>query len=166
MIPLGRVVNTHGVRGELRFLPYASPCPTLRKDLPIALQEQDEAVRFYVVEGVRPHSSFVLIQLQGVTSLTQAQALRNCVLSVEEQFLPPLLDGEFYHYQTVGLSVWTTNDECIGTISRVFFSGGHDIWVVQQGEKEHMIPVTDEIVRILDIPGGCVVIELLAGLLE
>lgn len=166
LIPLGRVVNSHGVRGELRFLPYASPCPTLRKDLTIALQEKKGGSRFYIVESVRPHAPFLLIRLQGVTSLTQAEALRDCILAVEEHLLPPLPDGEFYHYQTVGLRVFTVNDEFIGTIAHVFFSGGHDVWVVRHGETEHMIPVTEEIVRVVDIPGGRVVIEPLAGLLE
>lgn len=166
LIPLGRLVNTHGVRGELRFLPYAFPCSTLQKDLTVSLQGKDGAVRLCIVESVRPHAPFLLVRFQGVTSLVHAQALRDCILAVEEQILPPLPEGEFYHYQTVGLRVFTTTDELIGTIEQVFFSGGHDVWVVRHGKKEHMIPVTEEIVRTIDIPSGRVVIEPLAGLLD
>jgi 16S rRNA processing protein RimM len=154
------------VHGELRFLPYAFPCPTLQKDLTVSLHGKDGSVRLCIVESVRPHPPFLLIRLAGVTSLAQAQALRDCILAVEEQLLPPLAEGEFYHYQIVGLKVFTTTGELIGTIVHVFFSGGHDVWVVRHGEKEHMIPVTDEVVRAIDIPGGRVVIEPLAGLLE
>jgi len=88
------------------------------------------------------------------------------IIAVEEQALPPLPDGEFYYYQLIGLPVFTTSGELIGSIAQVFFSGGHDILVVQHGEKEYMIPVTEEIVRSLDIPGRRVVIEPLEGLLE
>jgi 16S rRNA processing protein RimM len=85
---------------------------------------------------------------------------------VEESILPPVQEGEFYYYQVIGLHVRTTAGRDIGVISRVFFSGGHDIWVVQQGEKEYLIPVTEEIVRVIDIPGGHAVIEPLDGLLD
>jgi 16S rRNA processing protein RimM len=166
LIPLGRLVNTHGVRGELRFLPYAPPCPTLQKGLPVALQGKDEPARFSLIEGVRPHPPFLLLRFQGISSLTQARVLQGSILSVKEQFLPPLSDGEFYHYQTVGLAVFTTTNEQVGTIVQVFFSGGHDVWVVRREKKEHMIPVIDEIVRSIDIPGGRVVIEPVAGLLD
>jgi 16S rRNA processing protein RimM len=166
LIPLGRLVNTHGVRGELRFLPYAFPCPTLQKGVTVSLQGKDGDARLCTVERVRPHAPFLLVRFQGVTSITHAQTLRDCIVAVEEQLLPPLPEGEFYHYQTVGLHVFTTTDELIGTIEQVFFSGGHDVWVVRHGKKEHMIPVTEEIVRIIDIPSGRVVIEPLAGLFD
>lgn len=166
LIPLGRLVNTHGVRGELRFLPYAFPCPTLRKGLAVSLQGKTGPAGWYTVESVRPHAPFVLLRLQGITSLEQAQTLRDAILSVEEGLLPPLQEGEFYYYQIIGLQVWTTAGERVGTIAQVFFSGGHDIWVVRQGKKEYMIPVTEEIVRSIDIPGGRVIIEPIAGLLD
>ena len=166
VVPLGRLVNTHGVRGELRFLPYAFPCPTLKKGLTIFLTGKDGTVRLFTVESVRPHSPFLLVRLQGIASLEQANELRDSIVSVEEHILPPLQDGEFYYYQVIGLNVVTTAGESIGAIVRVFFSGGHDVWVVKQGKKEHMIPVIDEIVRSIDIAGGRAVIEPLPGLLE
>ncbi|MBI3301998.1 MAG: 16S rRNA processing protein RimM [Deltaproteobacteria bacterium] len=163
---MGRLVNTHGVRGELRLLPYAFPCPTLQKSLAVSLQGKTGPAHWYTLESVRPHAPFVLVRLQGVNSLEQAQALHGAVVSVEEDRLPPLREGEFYYYQAIGLHVFTTAGEPIGTIAQVFFSGGHDIWVVRQGKKEYLLPVTEEVVRTIDIPGGRAIIEPIEGLLE
>ncbi len=165
-IPLGRLVNTHGVRGELRFLPYAFPCSTLQTGLTVSLLGRDGQVRHLIVEGVRTHAPYRLIRLQGIVSLEQAQALCDSVLSVEDHVLPPLQDGEFYYYQVIGLDVVTNTGEPIGSIAHVFFTGGHDVWVVRQGTTEHMIPVTDEIVRSIDLAGKRAVIKPLPGLLE
>jgi 16S rRNA processing protein RimM len=107
-----------------------------------------------------------LVKLAGVDSLAHAETLREQVVAVEETVLAPLKDGEFYYYQVIGLTVWTTQGAKVGEIVHAFFSGGHDIWVVRQGEKEYLIPVTDEIVRAIDIPGKQATIEPLAGLLE
>lgn len=166
MVPLGRVVNTHGVRGEVKFLPYASPCSTLQSGITVSLQGKAGEVRALFVEGVRPQPPFLLLRFQGVSALEQAQTLRESVLAIAADLLPPLAEGEFYYYQVVGVPVFTSAGECLGEISQVFFSGGHDIWVVQQGEKEYMIPVTEEIVRSIDLPGRRIVIEPLEGLLD
>lgn len=150
----------------MKFLPYAPPCLTLQKGITVSLQGKTGEVRSLIVEGVRPQPPFFLLRLQGITSLEQAQTLRDSVLAVEAHLLPPLAEGEFYYYQVVGLPVFTSSGECLGSITQVFFSGGHDVWVVQQGEKEYMIPVTEEIVRSIDMPGRRIVIEPLEGLLD
>jgi 16S rRNA processing protein RimM len=134
--------------------------------LRVSLQGKDGKGYSLTIESVRSHARFLLVRFQDVTALDQAQALREAVVLVEECLLPPLQDGEFYYYQIVDLPVFTTSGEEIGTITQVFFSGGHDVWVVRQGKKEYLIPVIDEIVRSIDIAAGRIVIEPMAGLLE
>jgi len=166
LVPLGRLGKTHGVRGELRFSPYAFPCPTLQQGLRVSLQQVDGQVCQLTVASIRQHVPFLLIRFEEVASLDQARELRNATLSVEEQWISPLGEGEFYYYQIIGFKVFTTAGERLGHIVQVFFSGGHDVWVVRQGQKEYLIPVVDEIVRSIDIPGGRVIIEPIEGLLE
>jgi len=167
-VALGRLGRTHGVRGELRFFPYAFPCPTLQAGCVVFLHRTGEDIcpLSLTVESVRRQTSFLLVRFQEVSSLEQAQALRNAVVSIEERWVPPAPEGEFYYYQVIGLNVLTTAGEHVGQIAQAFFSGGHDVWVVRQDKKEHLIPVTEEIVRSIDIPGGCVVIEPMKGLLD
>ncbi|MGE0822454.1 MAG: ribosome maturation factor RimM [Candidatus Binatia bacterium] len=165
-VSLGRTGGPHGVRGELRFLPYAFPCKTLREGVTIFLHAENELPQAYTVEKVRPHPPCLLLKLQGVDSRESAQTLREKTLAVEKDVLPPLQEGEFYYYQVIGLSVYTTSGQLLGSIRTAFCSGGNDIWVVHQGKKEYLIPVTEEIVRTIDIPGGKVVIEPMPGLLD
>lgn len=165
-VELGRLGKPHGVRGELRFLPHAFPCPTLQKGLAVLLQKEDGDARPFTVERVRRRAPLLLVRFQGIASLEQAQALCNAVVAVEACWLPPVQEGEFYYYQMIGLQVLTTAGEDVGRIDQVFFSGGHDVWVVRQGKNEHLIPVTEEIVRSIDVAGGRVVIEPMEGLLD
>lgn len=166
LIPLGRLVNTQGVSGELRLLPHSFPCPTLSSGLTVFLQDAHGPLHTHTVVSVRPRAPFVIVRLASVDSLDHAETLCNMTVLVEETVLPPLNDGEFYYYQVIGLTVRTTTGKEIGEIVQVFFSGGHDVWVVRQGEREYLIPVTEEIVRSIDIPGKQAIIEPLAGLLE
>ena len=166
LVSLGRLVKTHGVGGELRLRPYAFPCPTLKKDLVVQLQDRAGRLTPARITKLRPRPPFLLVAFEGVVSREQAQLLCDRTVAVGEHQLPPLQDNEFYYYQVIGLTVLTTAGQEIGTVREVFFSGGHDVWVVRQGKKEYMIPITQEIVRSLDIPGRQAVIEPLDGLLD
>ncbi|MSQ47722.1 MAG: 16S rRNA processing protein RimM [Deltaproteobacteria bacterium] len=166
LIPLGRLVNTHGIRGDVRLLPHSFPCRTLYPGLTVFLQDAQGQLFTHKVVGARPRAPFVILTLDGVDSIDRAETLRDMTVAVEETVLPPLEDGEFYYYQVIGLAVRTTAGTDIGEITQVFFSGGHDIWVVRQGEKEYLIPVIEDIVRSIDIPGKQAIIEPLAGLLD
>jgi 16S rRNA processing protein RimM len=132
----------------------------------VHLQGKAGSLGSWVVERVRLHAPLILVKLQDIDSLEQAVTVREAIVSVAEHQLPPLQDGEFYYSQVIGLTVLTTAGEKIGTIAQVFFSGGHDVWVVRHGKQEHLIPVIDEIVRSIDISSGQAIIEPIAGLLE
>ena len=166
LIELGRVVNTHGVRGEVRFLPYAPPCPTLRSGLTVMLRKKDQAGQTFDVAQVRTHASFLLLKFKGIDSRDHAETLRDSALLVAKEILPPLQEGEFYYYQVIGLPVRTTADEMVGTITQVFSTGGHDVWVVHNGKKEYLIPVVEDIVQTIDIEHRQVIIAPPEGLLK
>ena len=165
-IELGRVVNTHGVRGEVRFLPHSSPCLTLRPGLRVTLCKPDASEEEVELKQVRPHAPFLLLKFVGVDSRDRAEALRESGLFVDESDLPQLQAGEFYHYQVIGLPVRTLTHESIGTIEEVLTTPGHDVFVVRDGEKEYLIPVVEEVVRTISIEERLVIIDPPAGLLE
>jgi 16S rRNA processing protein RimM len=165
LISLGRVVNTHGVRGYMRLLPHHFPCPTLKNSVAVFLRSEGGSPLAYQVEKTRSHRPFILLKLKGVESIEMAQALVGTTLLVKEQDLPPLREGEFYHYQVIGIEVVTTKGTLLGTIKEVFSTGSNDVWVIRQGRREYLIPVIDEVVRSLDIPGKKATIEPQEGLL-
>jgi 16S rRNA processing protein RimM len=148
------------------LLPYAFPCQTLRPGLTVWIQGKHGPGCSYTIASIRSHEPVLLVKLQGIDTLTQARELRDAVVSVKEHLLAPLHDSEFYYYQVIGLKVCTCAGKQVGTITQTFFSGGHDVWVVRQGKTEYLIPVTEEIVRTIDLPGKQVIIEPLTGLLE
>ena len=109
---------------------------------------------------------FVLLKLAGVDSLDHAETLREMTVAVEESALTSPERWGVLLLPSRRTSCANNHRTEIGEICQVFFSGGHDIWVVRQGEKEYLIPVTEEIVRVIDIPGRQAIIEPLAGLLD
>ncbi len=163
---LGTLVNTHGVRGELRLRPHNPDTAAVSPGAPLFLR-RDGKTREVCVLGVRPHKNYLLLTIEGVDSMTAAEALVGGELLIAADLLPALEEGEVYHYQLVGCRVVTTAGEEIGEVTEIFTTAANDVCVVRRSQgQEVMIPLIAEVVREIDTAAGRLVIEPLPGLLD
>jgi 16S rRNA processing protein RimM len=127
---------------------------------------KDGATAPLKLEGAKPHKRQLLVHLEGIDSINDAEQWIGAVVSVPEADLPPLGENEYYYYQVVGLDVFDTKGARIGTIARLWPTPGGDLYVVKDGEKEYLIPVVKEIVTKIDFAAGRVIVDPPEGLLE
>ena len=80
--------------------------------------------------------------------------------------MPAPADGEFYYHELAGFAVATSDGRALGTVATTFSTGLNDVWVVRDGEHEHLIPVIADVVRRIDRDGRRIVIEAIPGLLD
>jgi 16S rRNA processing protein RimM len=106
------------------------------------------------------------MHLDGVDSRSAAESLRGARILVPAADLPPAAPDEFYWHEIAGYRVETTGGRALGTIAEVFATGLNDVWVVREGEREHLIPVIADVVRAIHRTERRVVIEPLPGLLD
>jgi len=78
----------------------------------------------------------------------------------------PLPEGQYYHYQIIGLQVRTTQGELIGTITRVLTGKSNDNYIVQGTKGEILIPAIEDVVKSIDLEQGFMTIEAIEGLLN
>jgi 16S rRNA processing protein RimM len=165
LIEIGRLVKLHGVRGELRMLPY-NPDSTLAADLPALLVRTPQGLRELAVAGVRPHKRFLLFRFEGIDGADQAAPLVGSEVCVRAEQLPPLGPDEAYHIDLIGCSVETEDGTRLGEVSDILITGSNDVCVVRDGEREVLIPLIDDVIVRLDTEGGKIVIRPLPGLLD
>jgi 16S rRNA processing protein RimM len=96
--------------------------------------------------------------------MNQAQALTGKDLFIDKDRLPRLPPGEYYHFQLIGLSVETKEGKPLGTLRAVFETGGHDVYVVEKGGKELLIPAIEQVIGEVDLLNGKLVVDLPEGL--
>jgi 16S rRNA processing protein RimM len=162
---LGEIVATHGIEGWLKLVPYNPETTTLSSGKETYL-EKDGGRTVVTLAGVKPHKNQLLIRLCGIDHINDAKKWIGAILSIPEADLPPLAENEYYYYQVVGLEVFDTKGARIGTIARLWPTAGGDLYVVEDGDKEYLIPVVKEIVTKIDFDAGRVIIDPPAGLLE
>lgn len=166
LISIGRLVNVHATRGELRLLPFNPATTLLAPGTDVVLRCNGESHTDRIT-AVRPHKRVLLITLAGCTTMNAAEALVGCELCVEESQLPAVAENEIYHYQLVGMEVVCGDGTELGVVHEVLPLPSNDVCVVRSaGGKEHLIPMIASVIRKIDRDAHRLVIDPLPGLLE
>ena len=156
MIPIGRLIKPHGLKGELVFLPYIDDL-TLLPDLTtqsVCLRHRTEPDQTCSIVTWRHSHKRLLLSLHGYQTKEQADTLRNYELYVARQSFSPLPEGEYYWFDIEGLRVYDGNACLLGTITEIIHTGSNDVYVVNNHAQEFLIPALQSVIRRIDIAGG------------
>lgn len=160
-IVVGQVIAPWGVRGEMKV--------EVMTDFPDRFSPQEEVHidgRPMTIERSRWHKGRVILKLANIDSVEAAQELRGRFLELPQSKLRPLPEDQYYRFQLIGLDVLTTEGELLGQIAQILPTGSNDVYVVPTKGGELLIPAIDEVVKSVDLEKGCMVIEIIDGLLE
>lgn len=160
----GKVVGTHGVRGEMRMECWCDSPETLSKIRTLYL---DEAGSQSLAIKARPHKSMALLKVEGVDTVDQAETYRGRVLylSREDVKLP---EGRYFISDIIGLEVRdAATGQVYGEIFDVSAVGSRNLYHVRVADTGHeaMIPAVPEFVNNVDVDGGFIEITPIKGLL-
>ena len=156
LLQTGKIVSTHGTRGEVKILPWADSPEFLLGFEQLYIDGEP-----YRVAHARVHGTCVLCQFSGIDDINAAMALRNKVVSIDraEANLP---DGAVFVADLIGLRV-LCGDKEIGKIAEVLQPPANDVYVVR-GEQEYRIPAVREFVEEVNVPAGFVRVRLIEGM--
>ena len=156
LLPTGQIVNTHGLRGHVKVMPWA--------DDPDELLDYERFFidgREYRVQHSSRQKSMILLKLEGVDSIEDAARLRQKEISIAREDVE-LADGVAFIADLIGLPVLADGVE-IGKLTEVLTLPGNDVYVVK-GKREYLIPAVKEFVEPLDPSQGCVRVHLIEGM--
>jgi 16S rRNA processing protein RimM len=165
---VGKIVNTHGIRGELKIIPQTD-FPELRFEKGSELVIVDPAGNTtpVVVEASRLHKNMYLVKFKQFDNINQVEKYKGSLLKVEEKFLAELDEDEYYYHEIIGCKVVTEEGQELGTIVEILSPGANDVWVVKppRGKgKQLLLPYIDDVVLNVDVPAKTVQVRLMEGL--
>jgi 16S rRNA processing protein RimM len=160
MAVVGRVLGSHGVHGEVRAqvlteLPY-------RFDPGETLFLQGEPFR--VRSGSRSSGDTIILKLEGIDSPAAARALTGQELLAPAEASPELPDGEYFHYQLIGMQVFTEAGEDLGRIIEIIITGSNDVYAVSGPNGEILLPAISQVILQVDTARGVMRVRLMEGL--
>ena len=154
----GQIVNTHGIQGEVKIVPWCDTPEFLCQFDTFYLDGQPIRVR-----SMRVHKGNVLAMLEGVDSVNAAMALKGKTLSIDRSGVV-LPEGRHFIADLLGLEVIdAATGEKLGTVADVLTPPAHEVYVVR-GEHEYMIPAVDEFLAETNVEAGYIKVRLIEGM--
>ena len=114
--------------------------------------------------ALRRNETFVVLKLEGVDSLQDAESLRGEHIFVTRDSVPSLPQGQYYYFQLMDMEVYTSAGEHLGHISEIVETGSNDVYVVTNGNQDLLIPSLDDVIQTVDVDARRMVVELPEGL--
>jgi len=153
----GQIVNTHGVRGEVKILPWADSADFLCSIPALYVNNSPRTV-----QNARVHKGAVIAKLAGVDTVEAAMSLRGQVVHIRrtDVILP---EGSFFLADLIGLTVVDEAGVRLGTLKEVLTPSRQRVYVVE-GEREIMIPAVPEFILETNVDGGYMKVRLIEGM--
>ena len=150
----GEIVTTHGVRGEVKVLPWADG-PDFLCDFPRVRIEGRE----YKLESCRVQKTCNLVKIQGIDTMEDAQKLRGKTVEVFRCDAPEEL---IFAAELIGMDVFC-DGEAVGKVTDVLDYPGNKVYVVK-GQHEYMIPAVKAFVLNTDMEANRMDVRLIEGM--
>ncbi|HUG54436.1 MAG TPA: ribosome maturation factor RimM [Vicinamibacteria bacterium] len=159
MVTIGIVVKPQGRKGEVLVEPLSDRpgrFETLsRVYVPVP---GSEGARPVAVTDRWPHKGRVVLKLEGVDSIDEAERYRGVELRIGEDEVEALPAGSYYHYQLKGLEVQDPEGRALGVAADALVTGGEAPVLVVRGPRgEVLIPMAEAFIREVDLEGGRIV---------
>ncbi len=159
----GKIVGTHGVRGELRIDPWADDGAFLSNFSTVYLNEGQNALN---IIKIRQHGRIVIAAVEGVSTVEAAEKLRNKIIFIKRSDIS-LPEGRYFVDELIGCVAFDADTgERLGIISEVSKTGANDVWHIEKNGSQYLVPAIPEVIASVDIENERAVIRPLRGIFD
>lgn len=159
----GQIVGTHGLKGEVRVYPWCDSPDFLLGFKKLYLDKDGTVIN---IKSSRVHSNIVLMKIEGVDTIEQAEKLRNKILFIDRNDVK-LGKDTYFIQDLIGCKVYhVDNNEFLGEISDVSKTGANDVWHITKDGAVYLIPVIDEVVISVDLDREIIKIKPIKGIFD
>ena len=159
LIKIGKIVNTHGIKGELRLLskfPYKDK--VFIKNMPIYINKEDKEI----INTYRKHKNFDMITLEGYTNINEVLKYKGKLVFVDSEDIK-LDEDNYLDEEIINLTAVFQNEEK-GIINNKKRYNKTVILVIKNNDKEYLIPYNKNIIDKIDINNKKIYIKDINGL--
>ncbi len=158
----GKIVTTHGIRGEVKIMPYTDT-PELLCEFDRLFIGKDKSELY--IERARVAKNMVIAKIEGIDTVEAAEKFRNKILFMHRDDLE--LDEDTYFIQDlIDMEVKDVDSGFVyGKITDVLQNGANDVYVIK-GDREYLVPAIPDVVISTDIDSNIMLIRPLEGLFD
>ncbi len=156
---VGIIIGSHGTSGETKIHPHSDNPERFKSGNMVV--SNGETLK---IERSRQHKGNIIVKFEGIDSIKKAQDLIGQNLEIPIKSMSSLEANSYYHYQIIGLEVWTSDYRYIGNVTEILSTGSNDVYIARGSNKDTLIPALKSIIQNINLQNGYMVVELPEGL--
>ena len=163
---IGTVVNTQGLKGDVRVVPSTYDKHRFELLDYIFLENPTNKNRVrYNIDKVWYNKKFVILKFEGVDDINAAERLKNLDIVIPEELGSPLEEDEYYIRDLYDIDVYDENGEILGKIVDILNTGSNDVYVIENEEKgELLLPAIKQCIKKVDVENRRMIVHVMDGL--
>ncbi len=164
-IQVGKITNTHGIKGELKVTPLTDDINRFDDLNSVFIGEEKTKVN---IEKTWYKKGFVIIKFKEFDDINQVISYKDEYVYIDEEDKVQLPEDTYFIFDIIGCKVVDTSDNNIGIVKNVLTNFSNDVYVVEDTKlrKEHLIPAVKQFVVDVNIEEKIITIEPIEGLIE
>ena len=160
-IAIGKILAPWGTEGKLKVAVVTDFPQRFTPSSKVYIKRQA-----MTIDSAEWHKGKAIIKFKTIDSIEDAKKLPGQLIEIPYSQLHPLPEGQYYHFQLIGLEVRTTQGELLGNITEILPTPSNDNYVVSGAKGEILIPAIEDVIKSIDLDKGYLVIEPMEGLLN
>lgn len=153
-LSIGKIVNTHGVKGEVKVLPTSEDTARYKKLKKVYIDGVEKNIT-----GCKLQPNRVILKIEGIDSIEDAIPYKNKDLKIVREDAIKLPEGRYFVCDLRGCKVESETGVYFGELYDVIFTGSNDVYWVKNNKEELLVPVLEDIVLDINIEKKLIIIK-------
>jgi 16S rRNA processing protein RimM len=159
-IPLGYIVSPHGIKGHVLIKTFSGEGNSLLRGIFLSVKISENEYRDLKISNVQPYKGLFRVKFEEIVDRNSSEKIAGKEIFIKREYLPKLNENEFYWVDLIGCSVYSTENEYIGIVEELIETGAVDVIVVKKDLEEHLYPLTESIVKKIDVSRKKIVVDV------
>ena len=162
-IVVGKIVNTHGIKGDIKVYPYTDDIERFSNLKSIYIGKEKLSIE---IENAKYHKGMVLLKLKGFDNINEVLHFKDETIFIDEKDKVKLPKDNYFIYELIDCKVFDMAGNPLGYIKDVLQNSSNDVYIVQDKDKEYLIPAVKQFVKEVNVIEKKIIIDPIEGMIE
>lgn len=164
-LEVGQIVSTYGIKGFVKVNHFTDEMSRFEELKNVYIVKKD-SMQNVKIEEVKYSKNQVLLKLEGINTIEEAEKYRNCILKIDRKDAKKLPEGTYFIADLLDSEVYTEENEYLGKVDDIFPTGSNDVYVIKNDlGKQILLPGIGSVIKDIDIENKKITVHLLEGLI-
>ena len=161
LIEFGKIVNTHGLKGEVKVYSYTDNDQNILKLKRVYIDGKK-----YDVQSIKPFKNMFIMKLKGIDIIEDTKVL------MDKMCFREIVKGEsneeegYFIKDLIGIKVIKEDNTPLGMLTEVLNTGANDVYeVLLEDGKKIYLPAIAQVVKKIDIDSKVMIVNVMEGLM-